>query len=142
MSRGLIVVVDDDRANLKLVRVILEAEGYEVRCAATGEAAIAMLDEVTPQAFLLDIHLPGMGGLEAARRIRARPEHRRSPIIALTASASPREKPAALTVGCDAWITKPFDADLLASTLAALLAAAGTATPPPPTPLDPNNGRP
>lgn len=138
MNSAPVLVVDDNHANLKLLRVILEAEGYDVRCACTGEDALAMLDSVDPRAFLLDVHLPGMDGLEVARRIRAHPQHHRTPIIAVTASAGISEKPSALAAGCDVWLTKPFDADVLLCTLATLLAAAGGGREPPPSPVDPD----
>ncbi len=85
MSKGEILLVDDDPANLKLVRVLLTTEGYEVRIASDAEEALKVLDDFDPQIILMDVQLPGMDGLELTRRLKADPRRQDIVIIALTA---------------------------------------------------------
>ena len=71
-----ILIVDDNAANLKLARVLLPAEGYEVRTAVDAEEALKVLEEFNPRLILMDIQLPGMDGLELTRRLEARSDER------------------------------------------------------------------
>ncbi len=118
MSAGRILVVDDDAQIRRVMRVTLTGRGYEVDDAKSGEAA---LDKIRHERFdlvLLDINMPGMGGLETCREIRA---HSDVAIIMLTVRDTEADKVEALDAGADDYVTKPYrDAELLARIRAAL----------------------
>lgn len=104
-----ILVVDDNAANLKLARVILQKEGHTVRTVIDAEEALVLLKSWRPALILMDIQLPGLDGLELTRRLKAEPEHRDTIIIALTAFAMPSDRERALAAGCDDYLSKPID---------------------------------
>ncbi len=84
MSKGRILIVDDNRANLKLLRVLLTTEGYEVGAASDAEEALKVLETFEPQMILMDVQLPGMDGLELTRRLKADPHRCKIIIVAVT----------------------------------------------------------
>jgi len=108
-----ILVVDDNAANLKLARVILQKEGHTVRTVIDAEEALVLLKSWRPALILMDIQLPGLDGLELTRRLKAEPEHRDTIIIALTAFAMPSDRERALAAGCDDYLSKPIDIEAL-----------------------------
>jgi CheY-like chemotaxis protein len=108
-----ILVVDDNAANLKLARVILQREGYLVRTAVDAEEALELLRSWRPALILMDIQLPGLDGLELTRRLKADPGYRDIIIVALTAFAMPNDQERALAAGCDGYLSKPIDIDTL-----------------------------
>ena len=116
-----ILIVDDNRVNLKLARVLLASEGYEVRTAEDTNEALAVLTEFRPRLILMDIQLPGVDGLEATRRLKADPATRDIIILALTAYAMKGDDQKARDAGCDGYVTKPIDTRTLAATVAAHL---------------------
>jgi CheY-like chemotaxis protein len=116
-----ILIVDDNPVNLKLARVLLAAEGYEVRTAIAAEEALEVLGEFRPRLILMDIQLPGMDGLELTRRLKADPRMRDVVIVALTAYAMKGDEERVLAAGCDAYIGKPIDTRRLAAQVADLL---------------------
>lgn len=122
MPNDPVLVVDDNAQNLKLVRVLLVSEGYEVRTAVDAEEALKVLETFTPALILMDLQLPGMDGLELTRRLKADPERRRISIIALTAYAMKGDELKAFNAGCDGYIAKPIDIEELPKTLRAHLA--------------------
>lgn len=124
MTRESILIVDDNPANLKLARVVLAGAGYEVHTAADGEEALGMLESLTPALVLMDLQLPGIDGLELARRLRADPARHTIPIVALTAYAMLGDEAQAVAAGCDGYITKPIDTRLLPQTVASYITAA------------------
>jgi CheY-like chemotaxis protein len=109
MARESILVVDDNPVNLKLVRVLLAREGYNVRGAADAEEALDLLKDFSPDLILMDIQLPGIDGLELTRRLKADPATRRITIVALTAYAMKGDHQKVLEAGCDGYIPKPID---------------------------------
>jgi CheY-like chemotaxis protein len=117
-----VLVVDDNAQNLKLVRVLLHSEGYDVRTAVDAEEALRVLETFTPVLILMDLQLPGMDGLELTRRLKADPMRRGMLIIALTAYAMKGDELKALNAGCDGYIAKPIDVTELPKTLSAHLA--------------------
>jgi two-component system KDP operon response regulator KdpE len=118
MSAGRILVVDDDPQIRRVMRVTLTGQGYEVSDAMTGEAALERLREAAFDLVLLDMNMPGLGGLETCRLIRAQSE---IAIIMLTVRDAETDKVAALDAGADDYITKPFNTpELLARMRAAL----------------------
>jgi two-component system cell cycle response regulator DivK len=104
-----ILIVDDNAQNLKLARVVLAVEGYDVRTAVDAEDALHVLESFTPRLILMDLQLPGINGLELTRRLKATPTYQSIPIIALTAYAMRGDDEKALAAGCDGYITKPID---------------------------------
>ena len=117
-----ILVVDDNAQNLKLARILLGAEGYDVRTAVDAEEAIVVLDNFTPRLILMDLQLPGMDGLELTRRLKADPARRAILIIALTAYAMKGDEERARAAGCDGYVSKPIDTEALSTAIANLLA--------------------
>jgi two-component system KDP operon response regulator KdpE len=118
MSGARVLVVDDEPQIRRVLRTSLAAHGYEVFDAKTGEAALEAIREQRFDLVLLDMNMPGMGGLEACREIRASSE---VAIIMLTVRNSEQDKVSALDAGADDYITKPFGMpELLARIRAAL----------------------
>src|SRR5262249_11504290 len=122
MAREPILIVDDNPQNLKLARVILASEGYEVRTAIDAEDALRTLDAFTPALILMDLQLPRMDGLELTRRIKADPRHCDTIVIALTAYAMKGDDQKAFEAGCDGYMAKPIDTDALPRVVAGHLA--------------------
>lgn len=116
-----ILIVDDNPANLKLARVLLGSDGYDVRTASDAEEALAVLTDFRPDVILMDIQLPGMDGIELTRRLKADPKTRGIAILALTAYAMKGDEERMLAAGCDGYVSKPIDAKLLADQVAALI---------------------
>jgi CheY-like chemotaxis protein len=104
-----ILIVDDNPVNLKLMRVLLAAEGYEVRTAADADEALTVLGRFQPRLILMDIQLPGMDGLELTRRLKAGPATRDTIILGLTAYAMKGDEERILQAGCDGYVAKPID---------------------------------
>jgi two-component system, cell cycle response regulator DivK len=109
MPSNSVLIVDDTPVNLKLVRVLLSRQGFEVRTASTAEEALEMAQSFRPQLVLADIQLPGMDGLEMTRRLKAAPETHDTVVLALTAFAMKGDEEKAFAAGCDGYITKPID---------------------------------
>jgi two-component system cell cycle response regulator DivK len=124
MAREPILIVDDNPANLKLVRVLLATEGYEARTAADAEQALRLLSTFTPSLILMDIQLPGMDGLELTRQLKADPATRHILIVALTAYAMKGDEERARAAGCDDYIAKPIDVQALPLRVAQVLEGA------------------
>lgn len=117
MAAEPILVVDDTPVNLKLTRILLVNEGYKVLTAGTAEEALDLLRSFHPQLVLTDVQLPGMDGLELARRIKQDPAMHDVIVVALTAYAMTGDERKALDAGCDGYITKPIDTRTLGSRL-------------------------
>jgi CheY-like chemotaxis protein len=113
MERKSILIVDDNAQNLKLARVVLANEGFDVLTASNAEDALQLLRTVTPRLILMDIQLPGMDGLELTRQLKADPATGAVRIIALTAYAMKGDDEKAFAAGCDGYITKPIDVERL-----------------------------
>jgi two-component system, cell cycle response regulator DivK len=113
-----ILIVDDNPLNLKLIRVLLRAEGYDVRTCGDAEEALVALGEFRPAVILMDIQLPGIDGLELTRRLKADPDTRDIMIIALTAYAMKGDEQKARAAGCDGYLTKPIDTAVFSTVLA------------------------
>lgn len=118
MSVGRIIIVDDQPKIRRIMRSTLVTEGYEVAEAKTGEEALESVRELRPDLVVLDMNMPGMGGLEACRAIR---RDSKIAIIMLTVRNSEADKVAALDAGADDFVTKPFSTpELMARIRAAL----------------------
>ena len=105
-----ILIVDDDPVNRKFLRNLLERTGFTTQEAENGSQAIKQFEEFSPHLILMDIRMPVMDGMEAARRIREMENSGRIAIIALTANAFVRNESELIQAGCDSVISKPFDA--------------------------------
>jgi CheY-like chemotaxis protein len=121
-----ILIVDDNPANLKLTRLLLEAEGYRVRIAMDAEEALASINALHPDLILMDIQLPGMDGLELTRKLKADRATREIMIVALTAYAMKSDEQRTREAGCDGYIAKPIDTRSLPRLLAEYLRAGRT----------------
>ena len=121
-SRGdLILVVEDNPMNLKLVRDILKQSGYRVAESTTGEEALDALKFIRPDLILMDIQLPGMDGLRAARLLKDNPETCNIPVIALTAHVMKGDEVRAKEAGCAGYIPKPIQPGELTRQIATFL---------------------
>jgi two-component system, OmpR family, KDP operon response regulator KdpE len=118
-----VLVVDDEPPIVRAVAANLRVRGYEALTAATGEAALSAVEVHQPDCVVLDLGLPGIDGLEVLRRLRTWTE---VPVIVLTAVQEERDKVAALDLGADDYVTKPFGvAELMARIRVALRHARG-----------------
>ena len=116
------IMIVEDEADLSLMlRYNLEAEGFEVAAAATGDEAAELVRETHPDLILLDWMLPGLSGIELCRRWRAREETASIPIIFLTARGEEEERVRGLETGADDYVTKPFSIPELLARIHALL---------------------
>jgi CheY-like chemotaxis protein len=122
MTPAPILIVDDNPANLKLARVLLSQEGFEVRTAADAAEALRVLEGFRPRLILMDLQLPGMDGFELTRRLKASDAHRDVVILALTAYAMKGDEERARAAGCDGYISKPIDTRTLPGVIAGYLA--------------------
>jgi PAS domain S-box-containing protein len=120
-----VLVVEDNRLNLRLAVRVLETFGLEVAVAIDGESAIEMVESQPFDLVLMDCLMPGMDGFEATRRIREREtgSGRRLPIVALTANALPEDREACLAAGMDDFVSKPFTKQALQAATARWLPA-------------------
>ena len=119
-----ILYVEDNEDNVYMLTRRLNRRGYQVVVAADGERGIAAARSEAPAIILMDLSLPLMDGWEATRRLKAMPETRSIPIIALSAHVMAGEREKALAAGCDDFDTKPVDLDRLVGKIEALLSAA------------------
>ena len=116
-----ILIVEDEEALSLLLRYNLESEGYAVETVARGDEADLLLKEQSPDLVILDWMLPGLSGIELCRRLRARAETKRLPIIMLTARGEESERVRGLATGADDYIVKPFSVPELSARVRALL---------------------
>ena len=116
-----ILVIDDERDLLELVRYNLEKEGYDAICAADGETGLAIAAKHKPALVLLDLMMPGKDGLEVCRQLRADHRTNRVPIIMLTAKATEADRVVGLELGADDYIIKPFSPRELVARVKAVL---------------------
>jgi two-component system, cell cycle response regulator DivK len=113
MSKGHILVVEDNLDNYELVRTILELVGYDTFLADNGRDGVTAARKQKPDLILMDMSLPEMDGWNATKLIRQDPETAHIPMIALTVHTLPLERRRALEAGVDAYLPKPYDASQL-----------------------------
>ena len=109
MAAEAILVVDDNELNVKLTQALLTREGYQVRTASDGAEALRILETFSPRLILMDMRMPGISGLDLAKRLKADPKTSGIIIIALTAYALKGNEETALSAGCAGYIAKPID---------------------------------
>ncbi len=123
MARKKILVVDDERDLLEIIAFNLRREQYDVLTAEDGETAVQIAQRETPDLVILDLMLPGIGGLEVCRRLRAEPRTARTPIVMLTAKGEEVDAVVGLSQGADDYVRKPFGVKELMARVAAHLRA-------------------
>jgi two-component system, cell cycle response regulator DivK len=112
-NKGTILYVEDNQDNRKLVRRVLEADGYAVDEAKDAQEALVYLNTNPPALILMDISMPDMDGYTLTTKIKAMPEFAKTPIIAMTANVMRGDRERSLEAGCDGYIQKPIDIDIL-----------------------------
>jgi len=105
---SLILIVEDNERNMKLVRDVLQVKGYATIEAITGEDGVKLALEQKPDLVLMDIQLPGMNGIEALRALRANSVTAKIPVIAVTASVMQQDRKQITEAGFDAYVGKPI----------------------------------
>jgi two-component system cell cycle response regulator DivK len=116
-----VLVAEDREASRELIRSLLEHSGYNVLEAANGAEAVAIAFEMAPDLVLLDLQMPVKDGLQVLRELRADQRFKRTPIVALTASAMRGDKETALTSGFTGYLTKPVSLSEIRQELTRLL---------------------
>jgi DNA-binding response OmpR family regulator len=127
-KKALVLVVDDDIRMLRMIKRILDLEGFRVLVASSGEAALKTFEKESPDLVLLDIMMPDMDGYTVCQRLR---EFSSVPIIMVTAKGDDEEKVEGLDTGADDYITKPFSTNELAARVRAVLRRAQNQDNPP-----------
>jgi CheY-like chemotaxis protein len=107
--KPVVLVVEDNERNRKLVRTILEFRGYEVVELEDGEHTVTRAKECKPVLVLMDIELPKVDGITALKMLRADPQTAHLPVAAVTASVTPTERDRVVAAGFNAYISKPID---------------------------------
>lgn len=113
MSSAIVLNIEDNIDNRTLIRRILMAEGYEVAEAGNAGEALEVLKSLHPDLILMDINMPEVDGYTLTSRIRAMSGFENVPIVALTANVMRGDRERSLEAGCDGYIQKPIDIDLL-----------------------------
>lgn len=126
-TRKTVLCVEDNATNMILVERIVEAEGHELLKAEDGAQALEILAETTPDIILLDINLPGIDGLELARRFKADNRLAPVPLVATTAQVLVGDRERCLEAGCDDYLPKPLDIRKLRAVIRDYLENAGGA---------------
>ena len=121
MANELILIVEDNPKNLKLVRDTLQVKGYRTIEAGTGEEGVRLAREQHPALVLMDIQLPGISGVEAFRQLRADPATRAIPVVAVTASVMAQERQKVMAAGFDGFQGKPISVRELLETVRQIL---------------------
>jgi CheY-like chemotaxis protein len=104
-----LLVIDDNPQNLRLASFLLLFDGLQVRTAASAEEALQLLADQQFSMVVVDLHLPGMNGLELTRRIRNTPAWHDLPVVVVSGYAMRRDDERLVSAGCDGYIGKPFD---------------------------------
>ena len=111
MPGKLILIIEDNEKNMKLMRDLLRYEGYEPLGADTAEEGLRLAEQRAPALILMDIGLPGMNGFEALKKLRENPATATIPVMAVTASVMTQDQEKIMAAGFDAFQKKPVDID-------------------------------
>ncbi len=122
MANELILIVEDNERHRKLAREVLQAHGYRTIEAATGEQGAMLAAENGPDLVVMDIHLPGMSGIDALAKLRAAPTTSATPVLAFVASVVPKDRSVIMAAGFDALVSKPINLEVFLATVATALA--------------------
>jgi len=126
MAGERILIVDDDPLNTRLLEDVLRHHGYTVQSVGDGQACIDVAPTFRPAVVLMDIHMPGLGGIETIKRMRRHAEFAGIRFVALTASVMPHEIESFRAVGFDAFHAKPINIIALLTEIEGLIGAAAT----------------
>jgi len=113
LQQRVIMVVEDNEDNRDLIIKVLSHRGYEVVGVSDGHEALSRLGEVVPDLILMDINMPDMDGYTLTAKIKSIPAYKDIPIIAVTANVMRGDREKSLKAGCDGYIQKPIDIDIL-----------------------------
>lgn len=119
-----IVIIEDNQANLELVKYLLECSGYEVSVARDGQQGVDLVPQVRPDLVVCDLQMPVLDGYQVLTLLRKNPDVARIPIIAVTAFSMPNDRQKVMTAGFDGYISKPIDPETFVSQVGAFLPAA------------------
>ncbi len=122
MAGELILIIEDNDKNLKLVRDVLQFNGFETAEATTAEDGLVLARSQQPALILMDIQLPGMDGFAALRQLRADPITQSTLVIAVTASAMERDRQKILEAGFDGYLSKPIQVKIFVEEIRIVLA--------------------
>jgi len=131
MKKGTILIIDDEKDLLELVRYNLEKDGYDVIVACDGQSGFEIAAKHRPDLIVLDLMMPGIDGLEVCRRLRAENRTSHTPLIMLTARATEADRIVGLEMGADDYVTKPFSPRELVARVKAVLRRATQQQEPP-----------
>jgi len=120
-KKELILVVDDEKDILELVRYNLARDGYQIICAASGEKALELAESKLPDLIVLDLMLPGIDGLEVTKKLKNDSGTSHIPIIMLTAKGEEADIVTGLELGADDYVTKPFSPRILVARVRAVI---------------------
>ena len=120
---AVILIVEDNELNMKLVRDVLQFKGYQTLEATSGREGVRMCIEHLPDLVFMDIQLPDIDGMTAFAEIRAHPHTRSIPVFAVTASVMPHDQQRIASTGFDAFISKPIDVKSFVQTVARFVTA-------------------
>ena len=121
MDGAKILYIEDNLENRTLVKRVLEVEGYVVLEADDGPSGLRLIEEEMPDLILMDINLPEIDGYEITTQLRQMEGLKNVPIVALTANVLKGDRERSFDAGCDGYIQKPVDVDLLPAQIAAFL---------------------
>ncbi|HEX7241737.1 MAG TPA: response regulator [Longimicrobiaceae bacterium] len=125
-NQATILVVDDNRDNVEILRAFLESRGYVVAEASDGRSALAKMEQVRPALVLLDVMMPGMDGWQVCRTIKSHPDFGATRVVMVTAKGGFEDKFEGLRSGADDYVVKPVDLKELAEKVQRNLAARGS----------------
>ena len=118
-----IFIVEDEKDHLELLKLVLEQNRFSVLSTSSGDKAVPLITQMTPDLVILDVMLPGLNGFEICKALRANPATAALPVIILTARSARADVEAGTQAGANLYVKKPFDADALITQIRSLLSA-------------------
>lgn len=116
-----IAIIEDNQANLELVKYLLECSGYAVSVARDGRQGVALVTQIRPDLVICDLQMPALDGYEVLKLLRQDPALAQVPVIAVTAFSMPNDRQKVLTAGFDGYISKPIEPETFVSQVGAFL---------------------
>lgn len=119
-----IVVIEDNQANLELVKFLLECSGYEVSVARDGLQGVALVPQVRPDLVICDLQMPALDGYQVLAQLRNIPEVAHVPVVAVTAFSMPNDRQKVMTAGFSGYLSKPIEPEKFVAQIESFLPAA------------------